>query len=65
MLCPNCNGKLEIPDNAVRNMETCLKSCHTIIYCCGKIVRVKPRVVFDIEFADPSIKVDDWGNETE
>jgi hypothetical protein len=61
MNCPYCNEKLEIPDNVVRNMETYHQSCRTVVGCCGKIVRLRPHMVFTASKADPSIKEDDWG----
>lgn len=64
MICPHCNNKLEIPDNAVRNMETYQQACCTVTYCCGKIVRLTPRTVFSVSTVNPSLKVDDWGKES-
>lgn len=63
MRCPACGGVLQIPDNAQINMESYMRSVFTALECCGRGVRISPRLSFDITFEDSDRKTDDWGRE--
>lgn len=61
MKCPQCGGELKYPDYAYNNMDTYGKPCTVRANCCGKAVRLIPRMMVEAVTARGMSK-DDWGN---
>lgn len=52
---------MAIPDNAMINMESYMNPVFTVLDCCGRGVKVIPRIGFDAVFDDNGRTTDDWG----
>jgi hypothetical protein len=61
MKCPQCGGELKYPDYAWSNMYQYRKACTVRTECCGKGVRLIPRMEVEVLKAIGA-KGDDWGN---
>lgn len=62
MKCPQCSGELKYPDYAYFNMSSYGKACTIKTDCCGKAVRLIPRLEVEAVSARGMLE-DDWGNE--
>ena len=63
MECPECNKELKLPVNTQLNMEYYHNPCLSITECCGKLVKVYPKTVFDVVKYQGNKLVDDWNRE--
>lgn len=62
MKCPQCGGELEYPEHAYFNMYDYHNSCIVKTECCGKAVRLIPRMLVE-SVSVQGVQEDDWGNE--
>ena len=59
--CPACKQPLQVPDNAVINMESYGKSVKARTLCCHTVLQLQPRFSFTAyEMQNPPSQ-DDWG----
>lgn len=61
MKCPQCGGELKYPQVAYDNMDRYMTACTVATLCCGKGVRLIPRMVVEAVPAK-GMERDDWGN---
>lgn len=61
MKCPQCDGELKYPDYAYRNIHNYHNACTVKTECCGKAVRLIPRMVIEAVSAK-GVETDDWGD---
>lgn len=60
MKCPQCDGELEYPSAALYSMQYYGNACTVATLCCGKAVRLIPRMEVEAVKAE-GVKEDDWG----
>lgn len=61
MKCPQCGGELKYPDHAYYNMSCYRNACTVVTLCCGKAVRLIPRMEIEA-VAAKGVTVDEWGD---
>lgn len=61
-LCPQCGKELEYSSIAYMNMERYGRPCTVATDCCGKAVRLIPRMSIEAVAASNVGDTDDWGN---
>ncbi len=63
MICPFCNKTAEIPHHALLGAKRYDKVVRVVTECCGNIVLIGPRTIFEIAKPYKKEKYDDWGRE--
>lgn len=63
VVCPCCGNTCKVPLNTLLNIEQYHDPKVTVTACCGKLVRLVPRLFIRAEPYVGDKKVDDWGRE--
>lgn len=61
MVCPHCGERLQVKPYAFSNADSYRNIVVAKTDCCGKGVRITPRMTYIIEKASPDIQRDGWG----